>query len=344
MEERITSMIAQYGELNRMYKEMTSGCVFSFKEQSFISDFYRQNEDLQIFETSLIRFVVETEAVHRLLLLNSLKREIENSISVYETCHTFFDNLNIERVCHLHCDRFNWEIDRQTDITQEYYKELVEANGSLEAMAFRVHDRKEEELLERRHARCKRNYDREKAKLDELYGMKKQATQEALQCLQNRCGDICRLGRSLLAIMEKYTTDQKKKEGEEKEIPTYGNVSANQPVYFPMKLLSAIHEKCNGKQFEAVSEAEFYAYMNLQPCKNQLKIRMGEKARVCYLIYLMSETLSSQDKEKWKNEIMQLLDIDIRYYKSKYKAPVPRTDLASDSNQEFAKEMRSIFR
>ena len=27
-----------------------------------------------------------------------------------------------------------------------------------------------------------------------------------------------------------------------------------------------------------------------------------------------------------------------------YKAPVPRTDLASDSNQEFAKEMRLIFR
>ncbi len=54
-------------------------------------------------------------------------------------------------------------------------------------------------------------------------------------------------------------------------------------------------------------------------------------------------TLQS-DREKWKEEIMRLLEIDIKYYKSKYKAPVPRTDLPSDSNQEFAKEMQSIFR
>ena len=49
-------------------------------------------------------------------------------------------------------------------------------------------------------------------------GQKEQARREALQCLKNRCGDICRLGGSLLAILEKYLTDQKKKEGEEKEM------------------------------------------------------------------------------------------------------------------------------
>ena len=39
---------------------------------------------------------------------------------------------------------------------------------------------------------------------------------------------------------------------------------------------------------------------------------------------------------------MNLLGIDDAYYKSKYKEPV--SDFPSDSNQEFAKEMRSIFR
>ena len=91
----------------------------------------------------------------------------------------------------------------------------MEANGHLEAVGFREHDRQEEELLERRYERCKREYDKEKAKLDELYRQKEQARREALQCLQNRCGDICRLGGSLLAILEKYLTDQKKKEREE---------------------------------------------------------------------------------------------------------------------------------
>ena len=87
----------------------------------------------------------------------------------------------------------------------------MEANGSLEAVGFREHDRQEEELLERRYERCKREYDKEKAKLDELYRQKEQARREALQCLQNRCGDICRLGGSLLAILEKLPDRPKEK-------------------------------------------------------------------------------------------------------------------------------------
>jgi hypothetical protein len=140
-----------------------------------------------------------------------------------------------------------------------------------------------------------------------------------------------------LAILEKYLTDQK--EGEEKETAT---TPTSQPAYFPMKLLSVIYEKCNGEQFEAVSELDFYASMNLQPCEGRLKTRPREKARVCYLIFLMSETLPKPDREKWKEDIMNLLGIDDAYYKSKYKEPV--SDFPNDSNQEFAKEMRSIFR
>ena len=227
-------------------------------------------------------------------------------------------------------------------VTNGYYRELMEANGSLEAVGFREHDRQEEELLERRYERCKREYDKEKTKLDELYKQKEQARREALQCLQNRCGEICRLGGSLLAILEKYLTDQKKKEGEEKEMSASGTTPASPPAYFPMRLLSAIYEKCNGEQFETVSELDFYANLNLQPYEGRLKIRPREKARVCYLIFLMGETLPKPDREKWKEGIMNLLGIEDTYYKSKYKEPV--SDFPSDSNQEFAKEMRSIFR
>lgn len=342
MEERITSMIPRYGNLNRIYTEMTSGNGFSFEKQKFISDFYREYEDAQTFETALINLMLETDSMHYTVLLNSLKREIEGNISIYNAYREFFDRLDIQYICRLHEDRFDWDIDRQTKITREYSRELMEANGSLEAVGFRVHDRQEEELLERRYERCKREYDKEKAKLDALYEQKEQARREALQCLKNRCGDICRLGGLLLATLEKYMTDQKKKEGEEKEISASGTAPAIQPAYFPMKLLSAIYEKCNGEQFEAVSELDFYASMNLQPCEDKLKIRPREKARVCYLIFLMGETLPKPDREKWKGGIMSLLGIDDTYYRSKYKEPV--SDFPSDSNQEFAKEMQSIFR
>ena len=339
MDERITSMIPRFGKLNKIYTEIMSGGSFSFEKQQFISGFYREYGDTQTFETALISLILEMDATHYSVLLNSLKREIENNISTYNTCKEFFDRLDTGYVCRQHESRFDWGIDRQMKVTNEYYRELMEANGSLEAVGFREHDRQEEELLERRYERCKREYDKEKARLDELYKQKEQAKREALQCLKNHCGDICRLSGSLLAILEKYLTDQKKKEGEEKEAVT---AQTTPPTYFPMKLLSAVYEKCNGEQFEAVSELDFYANMNLQPYESRLKIRPREKARVCYLIFLMGETLPKPDREKWKEDIMNLLGIDDTYYKSKYKEPV--SDFPSDSNQEFAKEMRSIFR
>ena len=82
--------------------------------------------------------------------------------------------------------------------------------------------------------------------------------------------------------------------------------------------------------------------MNLQPCESRLKIRPREKARVCYLIFLMGETLPKQDRESWKVAVMELLGIEESYYKSKYKEPV--SDFPSDTNQEFAKKMKTVFR
>ena len=81
MEERITSMIPRYGKLNKIYTGIMSGDSFSFEKQQFISDFYREYGDTQPFETALISLMLEMDAAHFSILLNSLKREIESNIS-----------------------------------------------------------------------------------------------------------------------------------------------------------------------------------------------------------------------------------------------------------------------
>ena len=55
----------------------------------------------------------------------------------------------------------------------------------------------------------------------------------------------------------------------------------------------------------------------------------------------MGETLSKQDRESWKGAVMELLGIEESYYKSKYKEPV--SDFPSDTTQEFAKNMKTVF-
>ena len=70
-------MIPRYGKLNKIYTEIMSGGSFSFEKQQFISDFYEQYGDTQTFETALISLMLEMDAAHFSILLNSLKREIE---------------------------------------------------------------------------------------------------------------------------------------------------------------------------------------------------------------------------------------------------------------------------
>lgn len=334
-------MIPQYGKLNRIYAEITSGKGFFFEKQKFVSEFYNQYKDTQAFEASLVKLMLEVDVELYFLLLNSLKQEIISNISIYNASKSLFDNLDIQYVCHQYADRFDWIIKRQMSGIKENNEELLKAYGALESVGFRVHDRQEEELLERRYERCKLEYEQQKAKLDELYDLKKQATEEVLQCLENRFKDIGELGSNLLPILEKYVAGQKKKEEGKADVPASEPMPANQPAYFSMKLASAIHEICNGEQFEDIPEMDFYANLNFQPCKVRLKIRAREKARVCYLIFLMGETLPKQDREKWKEGIMRLLDISKDYYKSKYKEPV--SDFPSDTNQMFADEMKALF-
>ena len=134
MDERITSMIPSYGKLNKIYTEIMSGDSFSFEKQQFISDFYREYGDTQTFETALISLMLEMDATHYSVLLNSLKREIESNISTYNACKEFFDRLDTGYVCRQHESRFDWGIDRQMKVTNGYYRELMKANGSLEAV------------------------------------------------------------------------------------------------------------------------------------------------------------------------------------------------------------------
>lgn len=89
MEERITSMIPRYGKAQQNIRRNNVRRQFLFEKQQFISDFYREYGDTQTFETALISLMLEADAAHFSILLNSLKREIEGNISTYSACKEF---------------------------------------------------------------------------------------------------------------------------------------------------------------------------------------------------------------------------------------------------------------
>lgn len=339
MAGKIQTMIPQYGELNRIYRDYIDNYAFSFDRQKFISDFYQEYNDMKSFEAAILELVLDKQKEQYTLILNSLKTEIEKSIQAYEIRP--LSDRAIERACYQHMERYSQEIEAQLDVTRSLSKPLNEANNRYDSIGYREHTAEEEKQAEKEYERCKAEYDREKAKLNKLYDQQKATRTEAFQYMKNCCADIYRQSCLFLDILKKYISDRKQ-ENKSSEPISQQETTEEQQEYFSMKLLSLIHEVCIGEQFEEISAPDFYANMNLHPCNCKLKIKPREKIRVCYLIFLMSEKLSKQDRDKWKDRILKLLDIDDSYYKSKYKEPV--SDFPSDSNQNFAKEMEHIFR
>ena len=326
-------------DINIESRDYIDNYAFSFDRQKFISDFYQEYNDMKSFEAAILELVLDRQKEQYTLILSSLRTEIEKSIQSYET-HPISDSV-IERVCYQHMERYSPEIKAQLDVTRSLSKPLNEANNRYDSIGYREHTAEEEKQAEKEYERCKAEYDREKAKLNKLYDQQKATRTEAFQYMKNCCADIYRQSCLFLDILKKYIPDGKQ-ENKSSEPISQQETTEEQQEYFSMKLLSLIHEVCEGEQFEEISAPDFYANMNLHPCNCKLKIKPREKIRVCYLIFLMSEKLSKQDRDKWKDRILKLLDIDDCYYKSKYKEPV--SDFPSDSNQNFAKEMEHIFR
>ena len=341
MAGEILIMIPQYGELNRIYSDFIVSHTFSFDKQKFITNFYKQYNDTKVFEAAILELVLDKQKEQYTLILDSLRAEIEKNMMLYEK-YPLLDDEIISRVCYHFADRYNIDIEEQLEVTQRLNKPLNEAYNRYDSIGYREHTAEEEKQAEKEYERCKAEYEKEKEELNRLYELQKQAKKEAFQYIENCCGDIYKQSFHFMEILAKYIPVAKDKPDEPNKQETQQDVSTERPEYFHTELLSLIHKICVGEQFEDITTQDFYANMNLYPGEKELKIKAREKIRVCYLIFLMSERLPKQDRDKWKNIILKQLDIDENYYKSKYKEPV--SDFPSDSNQKFAKEMDAIFR
>lgn len=111
--------------------------------------------------------------------------------------------------------------------------------------------------------------------------------------------------------------------------------------YFPMTVVSKVHEICNGIQFKEMDDVSFFHAINLHPNSHLIQINPGEKVRMCYLFNRLDETPETPLREEWINTILCRLDIKPQLYRSKYRQPV--SDMPNEANAEFAAAIKGIF-
>lgn len=325
---QIADILPQYTQLNAVISEVSNRRSIEFRQQQFATDFYSQFDNVQSFEAMLIDLTMSAKPERHKTLIESLSVEIQNNIRLISSNKIVLENLNIEKTCDNFANQYETQISDQLHNTQKYWKELSEINNLLDAIGFRQHTEQEEKRLWGKHETLTEKYNAEKAILNDLYEKQKNARKTAEKYQDNYFLKILSLNHKLNEIIQKYIpkTTQYLPEG----------------TYFDMATASAIHKICNNTIFENISETDFYTAINLLASDKILQMKQGEKTRVCFLVYKMYENIKSDNKTEWRTSILQQLDIDENYYKSKYKEPI--SEVPSRKSEQFAREINEVFK
>jgi len=324
---QITNILPQYTQLNAIISEVSNRNSIEFAQQQFVADFYTQFDNIQSFEAMLIDLTMSAKPERHKTLSESLSIEIQNNIRLISSNKIVLENLNIEKTCDNFANQYEVQISNQLYNTQKRWKELSEVNNLLDMIGFREHTESEEKRLWEKHETLTEKYNKEKALLNDLYEKQNVARKTAEKYQDNYFPKILTLSQKLSEIVQKY-------------IPKTVH-SLPEGIFFDMKTASEIHKICNNTIFENLSETDFYTAINLLATDKILKLKQGEKTRACFLIYKMYESIKSHNKTEWRTSILQQLEIDESYYKSKYKEPI--SEVPSRKSEQFAREIKELF-
>lgn len=322
---QITDILPRHTQLNAIIRKVVHRNKILFSEQQFVTDFYRQFADIQLFERMLIG-LNGTNGYQ--VLFNSLKTEIENTISHISSNFDMLDRLNIERSCRGYANQYEAEIEVHTRAVHKKWKEYSYVNNLVDMIGYRAQSKEEVERLWEEHARLKEKHDAGQKKLQELYEKQKEAEKTALEYSENCFSNVLSLSKKFIIIVEKYLP---------KKQPT-----PQSGIYFNMAIVSAIHKECNDEQFEYISELDLYSVLNLLPSSEKLTIKKGERNRIYYLIHKLYEYLPKENNQEWRTAFLQSLDLNEQTYLSKYRMAKGKDK--TPELEEFAKRMDELFK
>ena len=328
----IADILPLFRKLNNIYTLAIERSELEYEEQRFVFEFYKNNEDILLFETMLINFNLESKKEKFSMLIDCIRSQIKQNIFLYTEHKSFFDKINTISVCRTFANRNDYISMLLRKESCIYSRECHKINGYLDSIGFRKHAQYEvDELMEELEDQ-KAEYNRYKKEIGAYYIEKKKDEKEAFQYVTNCFKSINQLSESFLLILNDYTTDdlktQNKSDGE---------------IYFEMDLVSKVYQVCNKEQFDDLSELDFYHNLNLLSTNSILQVKSKENTRTCYLIHKLYEHIEKDSRRtEWRSSILQLLSISQGTFNSKYYEPA--NELASKRSKEFTSRIQAIFK
>ncbi len=266
------------------------------------------------------------------IVLKSLYADLDRIVTLYKDNSIYYDCRDLRFLWDKPLSYADKDIEAQQKKTQAASDELKEASNSYEMTPFNGMSQDEAAVLERRVDKLTAEYQKEKAKLQNLYAKRKSLQDERWSVPTDIFRLIYLKCHGLLPVVEKYYNKPVEKNKEQSE---------RTELYLSMSLLASVHELCNGRQFEDMAAIDFFHVLNLHRASKPLEVCKNEKVRVCYLIHQLSEKVDKGMRSEWTGAMLRTTGIEQDYYRSKYREPI--SDLPSKKNKEFADALKEIL-
>lgn len=321
---KLVELLPTFRKLNKIYSDIVQTKSIHFEQQCKIVGCYRCFATVESYEKEFLQFLSEDKELAKQYIKN-LSKQFASSNELYNAHKSLFTTSPIMAICKKKIQLHQLAIDKQMKFVKEERELLRPVAASLEAIGYRKHTKQEEQSLHHIYDRRKQVLDKELAKLHEL--QKEYATEQhkIVSYSQNHFTLIADFVQKLQNILADYMP----KLNPEKE------------VLFTMELIANIHRLCNTQQFENTSEIGLYDALNFPASSTSLKIKKGERIRVCYLISKLYDSLNSELRTEWRETILATLHIKESFYQSKYKEA--GQDWASNTSREFARDLNEFF-
>ena len=330
--KEISKFIPELSSVCKIYSDVISGSGITCGDALTLVAFINSFPSVHDVESGIMDLVLKAQAERMEIVLKSLHTDLDRIVTLYNDNSRYYDRMDLRLLWCTPLSYVEKDIEAQKTKTQEASDELKEASNSYEMTPFNGMSKDEVAVLERRFNKLSAEYQKEKAKLQNFYAKRKRLEEERWSVPTDIFRLIYLKCNGLLPVVEKYYNKPVEKNKEQSE---------RTEVYLSMSLLASVHELCNGRQFEDMTDIDFFHALNLHQTVKPLAVCKNEKVRVCYLINQLSEKIDKDKRSEWIGVMLRNTGIEPDYYRSKYREPI--NDLPSKKNKEFADALKEIL-
>lgn len=174
----ISKFIPELSSVCKIYSGVISGSGITCEDSLTLVAFINSFPSVHDVESGIMNLVLKAPTGRMEIVLKSLYADLDRIVALFKDNSIYYDSRDLRLLWDKPLSYANTDIEAQQKKTQAASDELNEASNSYEMTPFNGMSKEETAVLERRVDKLSGEYQKEKAKLQNLYAKRKSLEEE----------------------------------------------------------------------------------------------------------------------------------------------------------------------